>query len=117
MGVLETIGLTFDTRQDLPSLLASSEDARSAWQVGIGLPAAGLLAWFVLRDRASGRSTTCSPVSGSAASSSQCWYVSGHLGYVEEHPQTLEQAFLRTNSRQMESLSFVAPVGPGRSIT
>ena len=34
----------------------------------------------------------------------------GPLGHVAEHPQTLEEAFLATNSQRMESLSFVAPV-------
>lgn len=37
------------------------------------------------------------------------WYVSGHLGYLPEHPDTLEEAFIATNSGRMESLSFVAP--------
>ena len=39
------------------------------------------------------------------------WWISGRLGFVAEHPQTLEAAFLATNSRNMESLSMVAPVG------
>ena len=39
------------------------------------------------------------------------WWVSSHWGFVAEHPQTLEPAFLVTNSRRMESFSFVAPVG------
>jgi hypothetical protein len=38
------------------------------------------------------------------------WWVSGRLGHLAEHPQTLEEVFLATNSRSMESLSFVAPV-------
>ena len=38
------------------------------------------------------------------------WYVSGKLGYVQEHPDTLQEAFLTTNSGRMESLSFVAPI-------
>jgi hypothetical protein len=37
------------------------------------------------------------------------WYVSGHLGYLAEHPETLEEAFIATNSGRMESLTFVAP--------
>jgi uncharacterized membrane protein YedE/YeeE len=37
------------------------------------------------------------------------WYVSGHLGYVAEDPDTLQEAFIATNSGRMESLSFVAP--------
>lgn len=39
------------------------------------------------------------------------WWLSGGPGYVAEHPQTLESVYLVTNSRHMESLSFVAPVG------
>jgi len=39
------------------------------------------------------------------------WYVSGHIGYLAEDPQTLEEHFLATNSGRMESYSFVAPVG------
>ncbi|HAF54126.1 MAG TPA: transporter [Thauera sp.] len=38
------------------------------------------------------------------------WYVSGHIGYVAEHPETLEEAFIATNSGRAESLTFVAPV-------
>jgi uncharacterized membrane protein YedE/YeeE len=36
------------------------------------------------------------------------WYVSGHLGYGE-NPETLENVYFATNTRTLESLSFVAP--------
>ena len=38
------------------------------------------------------------------------WWVSGHLGHVLEHPETLQEAFLATNSGRAEALSFVSPV-------
>ena len=38
------------------------------------------------------------------------WWVSGYLGYVAEHPETLQEAFLATNSGRAEALSFVSPV-------
>lgn len=38
------------------------------------------------------------------------WWVSGSLGYVAEHPETLQEVFLTTNSGRAEALSFVAPV-------
>jgi uncharacterized membrane protein YedE/YeeE len=38
------------------------------------------------------------------------WWVSGHLGYVAEHPDTLQEVFLRTSSGKSEALSFVAPI-------
>ncbi|HMN92406.1 MAG TPA: YeeE/YedE family protein [Hydrogenophaga sp.] len=38
------------------------------------------------------------------------WWVSGHLGFVEEHPETLESVYLATNTGRMESLTFTAPM-------
>lgn len=38
------------------------------------------------------------------------WWVSGHLGHLAEHPETLEEAFIATNSGRAEALSFVSPV-------
>lgn len=40
------------------------------------------------------------------------WYVTGHLGYGE-NPDTLEVVFAGTNSKTLESLSFVAPTAYG----
>lgn len=37
------------------------------------------------------------------------WYVTGHIGYVADHPETLEEAFIGTNSGRAESFTFVAP--------
>lgn len=37
------------------------------------------------------------------------WYVTGHLGYGE-NPDTLETVYFATNTRTIESLSFVAPL-------
>jgi uncharacterized protein len=38
------------------------------------------------------------------------WYVTGHIGFIEEDPSTLEPRFLATNSRGVESLTFVGPL-------
>jgi uncharacterized protein len=37
------------------------------------------------------------------------WYVSGHLGFGE-NPETMEMVYFATNTRTIESLSFVAPL-------
>ena len=37
------------------------------------------------------------------------WYITGHLGYGE-NPETLENTYFATNTRTLESLSFVAPL-------
>ena len=108
--MLERAGVTLATRQDLASLLSKTADARATWQLGLGLAIPAALVAFVLRDRSFRTFDNLLAGIGIGAIIVAVWFVSGHVGYVEEHPQTLEQVFLRTNSRQMESLSFVAPV-------
>ncbi len=38
------------------------------------------------------------------------WALTGWVGYLPEHPQTLEAAWLGTQSRRPEALSFTAPI-------
>lgn len=38
------------------------------------------------------------------------WWISGNLGFVPEHPDTLLPTYLGTSSGRMEALSFVGPV-------
>ena len=38
------------------------------------------------------------------------WALTGHAGYLPEHPDTLEAVWLGTASRRPEGLSFVAPL-------
>lgn len=38
------------------------------------------------------------------------WWISGRLGFVAEHPETLESVYLATDSGRMESFSFTAPM-------
>ena len=40
------------------------------------------------------------------------WYLSGHIGHGES-PETLETVYFATNTRTLESLSFVAPAAYG----
>jgi uncharacterized membrane protein YedE/YeeE len=110
VGVLEQPALVLSTRQDLPSLLAGAGGSRAWWQGVLGLGLAAVLAFIALRARAFRSFDNLLAGLGIGAVIVGVWWVSGVLGFVAEHPQTLEPAFLRTNSRQMESLSFVAPV-------
>jgi uncharacterized protein len=98
------------TPQDLPSLAAKAfgVDKKAALAVLALVTGGGLLA-FVFRskdfrtfDNVLGGVVVGLVVVGG-------WYLSGHLGYVPEDPNTLEERFLATNSGRMESLSFVAP--------
>ena len=95
---------------DLPALAIAAGVARSV-RVWLPLVIAGALAVFIFADREF-RTTPELVVGGLVIGAVVVggWYVSGHLGYLAEDPQTLEEKFVATNSGRMESYSFVAPV-------
>ncbi len=112
VNTVDRIGLDLAPGQDLPSLLSANTGlATTTAAVILGsVIALALVAW-VLR-RAEGRTLEVW-IGGVGIGTvvAAVWWVSGRLGYLAEDPNTLEQAFLATNSRRMESLSMVAPVG------
>jgi uncharacterized membrane protein YedE/YeeE len=104
-----TIGLP--AGQDLPSLLAHATGGSRrtlAPLLGGGLGLA-LVAWVLARPEGRGGDVLLAGL-GVGVVIVGVWWVSGRLGHLAEHPLTLEESFLATNSRRMESLSFVAPV-------
>jgi hypothetical protein len=94
---------------DLPGLAVSAGVA-AAVRVWLPLAVAGALAVFIFANR-DFRTTPELIVGGLVIGAVIVggWYVSGHVGYVLEDPQTLEEKFVATNSGRMESYSFVAP--------
>ncbi len=111
VATVDTVAITLGTGQDLPSLLAASTGmAKGTLAAVLGLVIGGaLIAWALAR--AEGRTGESLLAGlGVGAIIAGVWYVSGRLGYVAEDPNTLQEAFVATNSGRMESLSFVAPV-------
>jgi len=96
--------------QDLPTLLAGAFGIdRRGWLLGLALVLGGGCLAFALRDREMRRAA---PLLGGALTGALvvvAWAVTGHIGFVAEHPETLQEAFIGTNSGRPESLSFVAP--------
>ena len=111
-GVLERATVTLPAGQDLPSLLSSVTNvAESAWIAILAALIAGGLLVFVYSSRhfrANFDYTLGGVVTGLVVVGG--FYVSGHLGYVAEDPNTLQEAFVATNTGRMESFSFVAPL-------
>jgi uncharacterized membrane protein YedE/YeeE len=104
VGVLEKAAVTLPQGQDLPSLLGVSQAALAAV---IG----GALIAFCYASKAFRSSfdyTLGGVVTGLVVVGG--WYVSGVLGHVAEDPQTLQEAFVATNTGRMESFSFVSPM-------
>jgi hypothetical protein len=108
---LDPVQLQFAVSQDLPALAARAFGASRGtllWVLGLGI--GGALIVFALAHREF--RTFDNLLAGLAIGGviAGVWYVSGHIGHVAEHPQTLEETYLATNSGRMESLSYVAPL-------
>jgi len=112
VDVLEKAAVTLPSGQDLPSLLAAvSSIPKSYWQGIAPLVVAGALLAFVYSSREFRSSfdyTLGGVVTGLVVVGG--WYVSGVIGHVAEDPDTLQEAFVATNTGRMESFSFVSPL-------
>ena len=111
VATVDAVAATLAPGQDLPSLLAQGTGvARRTLALVLGLGLGLALVLFALARPEGRRGDVLLGGVGIGAVVAAVWWVSGRLGFVAEHPQTLEAVFLATNSRAMESLSFVAPV-------
>jgi len=112
VNVLEQASFTLAGGQDLPSLLARALGGdKSTWVLALSaLVGGGLVAFaYASKDfRANFDYTLGGVVTGLVVVGG--WYVSGRIGYLAEDPQTLQEAFVATNTGRMESFSFVSPM-------
>jgi uncharacterized membrane protein YedE/YeeE len=111
VATVDAVYVVTPAGQDLPSLLAALGGvSRAAWAVGLGLAiGAGLLAWALARREGRSADSLLGGL-GLGALVALMWWLSGRFGHVAENPQTLEEAFVATSSRRMESFTFVAPI-------
>jgi uncharacterized membrane protein YedE/YeeE len=103
-GVLDRAAITLAPGQDLPALLGLDRMLLAAIAGG------AIIAWVYSSRafRSSFDHTLGGVVTGLVVVGG--WYVSGVVGHVAEDPNTLQEAFVATNSGRMESFSFVSPV-------
>ena len=109
---VEQVFVTLPSRQDLTSLIslafqAPADIVRLALTSGVVV----VMAWFVFFQKGP-RHTTQGIVTSTlvGACVAAGWIATGWLGFIAEHPNTLEPAYLVTNTRGPESLTFVAPL-------
>ncbi len=111
VATVDTVALAAPQGQDLPALLAAATGMGKPMLAALvgGVLGAALVGWALARSEGRSAAVLLGGL-GSGAVVAGVWWVSGVLGHLAEHPVTLDEVFLATNSRRMESLSFVAPV-------
>ena len=118
VNTVDQVVLRLPAGQDLPSLAAALVGGGGggisappgAWALGLGgLIGGALVAWALYRREGRSADVLLGGI-GIGALVVGLWWVSGVLGHLVEHPQTLEPAFLATSANRMESFSFVAPL-------
>ncbi len=110
VSTVDAVALQLTSAQDLPSIaVAFLGWTKSQAALALGLVIGGaLVLWVLLREE--GRSAdVLLGGAGIGALAVAMWWVSGHVGYVAEHPQTLEEVFVATTAGRMEGFTFVAP--------
>jgi uncharacterized membrane protein YedE/YeeE len=111
VATVDRVAVDLVSSQDLPTLAARAfglAKPQAALLLG-ALVGGALVLWSLLRAEGRTRDVLLGGV-GIGAVIAAMWWVSGRLGFVAEDPNTLQEAFVATNSQRMESLSFVAPV-------
>lgn len=106
---IEAVHISFPSGQTLPSILGWAQS---------GLAISAVVAVPVILWCLSARSfrTSADLLFGGAFIGLLVvggWYVTGHVGFVPEDPDTLEALYVGTNTHRPESLTFVAPLAFG----
>ncbi|MBP6899650.1 MAG: YeeE/YedE family protein [Burkholderiaceae bacterium] len=113
VATVDQVQLALPAGQDLPSLAAAGLGlGGTPGQRALGLAAligGGLMVWALARREGRSADVLLGGL-GIGGLVVALWWLSGVAGHLAEHPQTLEEVFLATNSQRMESFSFVAPL-------
>ncbi len=111
VATVDMVTINLAANNDLPTLTSSLFSINKKFSVllcGL-LLGAGLSVWALLGKGFIGFDNLLCGL-GIGAVVVGMWWVSGYLGHLAEHPDTLQEAFLTTNSGRAEAMSFVAPV-------
>jgi hypothetical protein len=111
VATVDTVMIELPVGQDLPALLGhvSGLPGPQASALLGALFGFGLVGWVLARPEGRSRETLLGGL-GIGAVIVAAWWVSGVFGHLAEHPVTLEETFLATSTRSMESFTFVAPI-------
>ena len=110
--LLSAVAIHFDQGQDLPWVVATQFGVgRHGLQIWITALIVIPLLFFIFKDRTF-RATHEQVLGGFVIGLVVVagWYVTGHIGFVAEDPDTLQEAYLGSRTARPESLTYVGPV-------
>ncbi len=111
VNTVDAISLSMPSNADLGTLIASVTGiANESTNIWTGYVLGVLLVLWVLRHADFWTFENLLASLGVGALIVLMWWVSGHFGFLPEHPETLEPVYLGTYSGRIEAMSFVAPV-------
>ena len=102
----DAVFVTLPSTQDIPSLVGLTGNAAAVLAAVIGL-ALVVFAFLGREFRADKWNMIGGVVVGLTVIAG--WYATGRVGFIAEHPESLEAAWVATNSGRPESLTFTAP--------
>jgi hypothetical protein len=110
-STVDLVGVDIGAGASMPNLLAGSLGmAPASASLVFGLLAGLMLCGWAFAGKSFIRGENLLAGIGLGLILTGMWWVSGHFGHLAEHPETLEEAYLATNSGRMEAMSFVAPI-------
>lgn len=111
---VDRVGVDFADGASLSSLLAAGSGAPPRLvSLALGLAIAAALGAWALSSPEVRRGRSLLAGIGVGLTVVAMWWVTGALGHVTEHPETLAETFVATNSTRAEALSFVSPIAYG----
>ena len=110
-ATVDRVAVDFTTTASLPAWAAQAFGATpQVTALVLALVIGGALALWALAGKEFLNADNLLGGVGVGAAVIAMWWISGHMGYLPEHPETLQEAFLATNSTRAEALSFVSPI-------
>lgn len=106
VSTFDQVAVTFASSQDIPSLIGLTGTGASSLAIAVGV---ALLAFAFLGKEF--RAEKWNWIGGLLVGATVIagWYATGKVGFIAEHPESLEAAWVSTNSGRPESLTFTAP--------
>ncbi len=111
VNTLDQVAFTIAAGGTLPMWISAAFDwaPSQSGLMAAALVGGGLIIWALSSAAFRNRDHLLGGV-GLGLTVAAMWWVSGHLAFVAEHPQSLEPAYLATDTGRLESLTFTAPM-------